>query len=121
MATFAELNGFELPDKAGPDSFSFYKVLTGEQSEKIPVRPSLALKAKNMMIRSGDWKLIDDLKSGGFSRGKVDGSKGAKGQLYNLKTDPGETTNLWLKHPEKVAELLQELERIKKAKQTRKW
>ena len=29
----------------------------------------------------------------------------APGQLYNLKDDPGETTNLYSKHPEIVAKL----------------
>ena len=29
----------------------------------------------------------------------------APAQLYNIKTDPGETTNLFFKHPEVVAEL----------------
>jgi hypothetical protein len=27
------------------------------------------------------------------------------GQLYDLETDPGETTNLWLQHPELVRSL----------------
>ena len=34
----------------------------------------------------------------------------APGQLYNLKTDPGETTNLYFKHPEIVKELKAKLD-----------
>lgn len=34
----------------------------------------------------------------------------APGQLYNLETDPGETTNLYFKHPEIVKELKAQLD-----------
>jgi arylsulfatase A len=37
----------------------------------------------------------------------------APGQLYNLETDPGETTNLYSKHPEIVNELKAKLEEFK--------
>jgi hypothetical protein len=37
----------------------------------------------------------------------------APGQLYNLETDPGETTNLYSKHPEIVKRLKAQLETFK--------
>ncbi len=37
----------------------------------------------------------------------------APGQLYNLDTDPGETINLYSKHPEIVKELKSKLEAFK--------
>lgn len=37
----------------------------------------------------------------------------APGQLYNLESDPGETTNLYFKHPEVVKELKALLESSK--------
>ncbi len=37
----------------------------------------------------------------------------APGQLYNLAEDPGETTNLYSKHPDVVAELKALLEQSK--------
>jgi hypothetical protein len=40
---------------------------------------------------------------------------GARGQLYNLRTDPGETTNLYLEKPEIVEELKAKLEEFKKS------
>ena len=43
----------------------------------------------------------------------------ALGQLYNLKTDPGETTNLYFKHPEVVKELKALLEASKASGRTR--
>jgi arylsulfatase A-like enzyme len=37
----------------------------------------------------------------------------APGQLYNLETDPGETTNLYSKHPEMVKALKAQLDAFK--------
>lgn len=67
-----------------------------------------------MVIRSGDWKLIDRLGSGGFSEPrKVTPEPGdPKGQLYNLADDPGESNSLYLQEPEIVKRLEQELETI---------
>ncbi len=39
----------------------------------------------------------------------------APGQLYNLETDPGETTNLYSRHPERVAKLKARLEQFKQS------
>ena len=60
-----------------------------------------------MVIRSGDWKLITALGSGGFSDPrKVKPEKGGpRGQLYNLKDDPQEKNNLYLKESERVDQL----------------
>ena len=61
-----------------------------------------------MMIRSGDWKLINGLGSGGFTKpSTIKPEPGEPAvQLYNLRTDPAETTNLAAQHPDKVKELL---------------
>ena len=42
----------------------------------------------------------------------------AFGQLYNLETDPGETTNLYLEKPEIVAELKSKLEEFKRTRRS---
>lgn len=39
----------------------------------------------------------------------------APGQLHNLKTDPGETTNVSFEHPEIVKELKSKLEEFKES------
>jgi hypothetical protein len=69
-----------------------------------------------MSIRMGDWKLITALGSGGFSQPKIIKPEpdGPTGQLYHLTNDPGETTNLYLDHPEIVTRLTKQLEAIKK-------
>ncbi len=47
--------------------------------------------------------------------GLVEKAPKAPAQLYNLDTDPGETTNLYFKNPEIVKELKAKLEEYKKS------
>lgn len=124
MATCAAVAGAKLPANAAEDSFNLAPVLTSTGDGK-PVRDytlhqtiSLAL-----AIRNGPWKFLDHQGSGGnrYGRGQLqaytlpDSAPEAPGQLYNLQTDPGETTNLYLQRPEIVAELRAKLEQAKQA------
>lgn len=117
LATFAGITGAKLAPEAGPDSVDFSKVLLGTQPEDQPVRKSLAIRSGRavMTVRMGDWKLIQGLGSGGFSSPSKIKPTGDEppGQLYNLADDLGETDNLYLTHPDKVAELTAELNRIR--------
>jgi arylsulfatase A len=124
LATFADVCGAKLPAGAGSDSFSILPVLEGRQPEGKPVRGPIVMQAgssSTMMIRSGDWKLIDHLGSGGFSKPAIIKSRPGEpdGQLYNLLDDPAETNNLYLKHPEIVARLKAEMQRIVNAEHGR--
>lgn len=97
MATFAEIVGESLPDAAGEDSVSFLPVLLGTASK--PTRTTIISQSihGNFAIRDGDWKLALCPGSGGWSapRPGQDDQSGLPGfQLFNLKTDPGERTNL---------------------------
>lgn len=116
MATFADVLGVKLPPDAGPDSFSFLPALTHQKASLTPIREQIAMKPGGpfMTLRSGDWKLITGLGSGGFSEPKriKPGPGDPKGQLYNLAEDLGETTNLYSKHPAIVARLTAELKKI---------
>ncbi len=120
MATCAAVVGSKLPDDAAEDSFDMLGVLLGTQGDK-PVRRytlqqtiSLAL-----AIRRGQWKYLDHKGSGGNSYRSEnmkpfalpEKAPDAPGQLYNLETDPGETTNLYFEHPEIVKELKSQLDR----------
>jgi len=117
FATFADVCGTKLPPGAGPDSFSFLPVLEGRQPKDQPIRGPIVMRAGSsptMMISSGDWKLINQLGSGGFSQPKTIKPEpgGPTGQLYNLRDDLAETNNLYLKHPEIVARLEAEMQRL---------
>lgn len=119
LATCADVCGVKLPAGAGPDSFSFLPVLQGTHPADQPIRGPIVMQvgsSSSMMIRSGDWKLINQLGSGGFSQPrKIQAGPGdPAGQLYNLRDDLAETDNLYSKHPEIVARLTAELQRIVK-------
>jgi len=116
LATMAELTGFVLPEGDPGDSYSFLPVLLGDQPENQSVRPVWLMESANgtMVIRSGEWKLIDQLGSGGFSKpGHIEPGPGDPvGQLYDLSKDPGETNNLYDQQPEIVERLKKEMDRV---------
>ena len=119
MATLADMTQAKLPDDAGPDSFSFYDELLGQQPRDTPVRKSLVV---GRSFRSGAWKWIDGREPLLFSRadsGTYPARNEPPGQLYNLADDPRETTNLAATKPEIVARLKAELEQIEKAGRSR--
>jgi arylsulfatase A len=92
LATLADILGEELPRDAGEDSFSMLPFLLGA-APKEPKREAVVHHSINGLfaIRSGKWKLVDGAGSGGWS-GKGDD---LPGQLYDMKTDPGEVNNLY--------------------------
>ncbi len=116
MATLAAITGYSRRDEEGPDSADFSSVLLGKTQAKTPLRTALAMHSGNGMrvLRDGDWKLIEGLGSGGFSEPKrVEPQAGeAAVQLYNLKNDLSETTNLASQHPEIVERMREALQRI---------
>ncbi|MGB7328615.1 MAG: hypothetical protein WBD31_27305 [Rubripirellula sp.] len=118
LATFAELFKVELPPDAGPDSFSFLESLMGATESQTHVRDKFVMRAGSlpsmMTIRSGDWKLITELGSGGFTQPKriKSGPGDPAGQLYNLADDRGERNNVYLQKPDVVARLAAEMNTI---------
>ncbi|MEM7477639.1 MAG: arylsulfatase [Planctomycetota bacterium] len=118
LATFADVLNVDLTKDQGPDSFSFLSVLQEDQSPTDPIRGSVVMSPgageSMMMIRSGRWKLIKGLGSGGFSKPKkIKATQGEPvGQLYDLENDLAETQNLYNEKPQVVKRLLAEMERI---------
>ncbi|MBT5187007.1 MAG: arylsulfatase [Kordiimonadaceae bacterium] len=108
MATLAALNGRELKENEGEDSYNILPAILSEEFE-VPVRADAIHHSLDGMfaIRKGKWKLIEQLGSGGFTQPAfIDAEVGeAKGQLYDLETDPAETTNVYLENPAVVEEL----------------
>lgn len=123
LATFATITGAKLRDDAGPDSFDFSSVLYGRQPEDKPIRESLAIRSGGglMTFRSGNWKLITGLGSGGFSKPRrvKPGPGDPPGQLYDLANDLGETKNLYQEKPTIVKRLTAQLEEVRSATRTR--
>jgi len=124
FATCASIVGQKLPNDTAEDSYDMLPVLTGQQGDE-QLRPFLLQQthwAQKMSIQVGQWKYMDYKGSGGngyegepgewnLSQYKIpDTDPDAPGQLYNLADDPGETTNVYSKHPEIVAKLKAQLD-----------
>ena len=96
----------------GEDGFSLWPLLSekGDTDRKNIISHSIS---GHFAIREGDWKLCLASGSGGWSAPKEAQAK-KQGlpamQLFNLKTDLGEKTNLVAKKPDKVKALLALLE-----------
>ena len=118
-ATCAALVNTPIDHANAEDSYNMLPVLLSEQGDEM-LRPYLLQQThweQRLSIRVGQWKYMDHQGSGGnnYDRQGNDWSMNryklaetdpeAPGQLYNLATDRGETTNLYSKHPEIVAKL----------------
>lgn len=125
LATMAALVDTNLTDDDAPDSFNVLPALTETPSD--PIRDHLVLgasKATHLTIRQGKWLYIGAEGSGGFAGKKgTDFERGGPGahlltlqvnsdvengklkgnaspaQLYDLKADQSQTTNLYNEHP----------------------
>mgnify|MGYP006267379339 CR=1 FL=1 len=109
MATFSAMLGADLPPGAARDSYDILPILLGgsdASSKRIYVYESAKGK---LALRSGPWKLIDGPGGGGFNKA-VPGAPEV--QLYNVRKDPYETTNLQANDPERVRSLRELLTKI---------
>lgn len=121
FATVADISGSVLPNDKGvaPDSFSFLPSLLKKEN-KNPRKSMITADSKGMhAIRIGDWKFIDNSPPPGFPEKMLNQYKNEIPQLYNLKDDPAEQINLYDKQPDKVKQLLDELNRIRNASSSR--
>ena len=131
MATFAEIVGWALGDGEGQDSINMLPALTGDPEQAL--RTELVLppnKRTHVGMRKGEWMYIPAKGDGGFSGSKptdhawggaavttlvntpnsdiVDGKikpDAPPAQLYDLKADVNQTTNLYPLKPEVVSEM----------------
>lgn len=116
MATVASLLDEKLPGDAAEDSFDLSPLLRGEKPAK-PIRNGMVhvnYGSYTLAIREGDWKLILPAgvyaaKDGTITPDRIVETKGKgpndKFQLYNLRADPSEATNLFAQEPDKANEL----------------
>ena len=116
FATCADVLKLTLADNVAVDSFSWLPHLMPQASSQ-PARTSLVHHSINgsFAIRRGDYKLCFCADSGGWSEPRP-GSQAAKvlppRQLYNLKDDVGERTNLAATETDKVKELTNEMKTL---------
>ena len=109
-ATFAAINGYKLMDSKGEDSYNLLPAIVSE-TEIDPIREATVHHSIDgqFTIRQGDWKLLLSASSGGWSAPTPTDTLALDSlppiQLYNMKDDPSETTNVEAEHPEIVSHL----------------
>ncbi len=108
MPTLLELIGAKTATPAGIDGISFAPTLLGRPQ---PERPFLYRESQGyggqQCVRVGDWKAFRTNLNppANATKKKQPAPGGTAIELYNLKTDPAETTNVAAQHPEIVAQL----------------
>lgn len=97
LATFADMLGEKLPDSAGEDSFSLYRIL--QDPSTILNRPPLVHHSNRgrYAIRHGKWKLV------------MNSKMQKRRELYDLISDPSEVTNLIPQHQEVESRLTKQI------------
>lgn len=119
FATFAELQGAELPDDAAGDSQSLLPLLQGKLQS---VREAHVhnTKAGHYAVRQGDWVLIDA--KAGYVSGRSRPWEKKHGytpdddapvELYHLSEDAGQRMNVAAKYPERVKSMQTRLKAIR--------
>lgn len=109
-ATFAAINGYKLMDSEGEDSYNLLPAIVSE-TEIDPIREATVHHSIDgqFTIRQGDWKLLLSASSGGWSAPTPTDTLALDSlppiQLYNMKDDPSETTNVEAEHPKIVSRL----------------
>jgi len=113
MPTCAEILDTKLPEHTAEDAVSILPALYGKKIPKVRKAVVHHSVDGNFAIRKGKWKLILCSGSGGWSTPKNKKAT-AMGlpivQLYDMKNDLYETTNLQAKHPRIVKKLTKLLE-----------
>ena len=112
-ASFASLTGYKLKQGEAPDSYNAINQLLGKNKKdrNYVVKQNI----NNILsIVVGEWKYIEPSKFSAMNKDtNIELANNLKPQLYNLKNDPGEKTNLADINPKKVAELKDKLNMIK--------
>lgn len=112
FATVSEIVGSPLPKKGAEDSVSFLPALLGKKiqsTRKGIIHHSIS---GHFAYRHGKWKLLLARASGGWTSPKENEApiNFPEAQLYDMSSDSAEQTNLYLKKPLVVQNLLSHLE-----------
>tara|TARA_R110002050_G_scaffold138576_3_gene262406 strand:- start:968 stop:2551 length:1584 start_codon:yes stop_codon:yes gene_type:complete len=96
----------------GPDSQNLLDVLLGKSNKG---REQLIIEAiSRTALRKGDWVMIPPYKGQAVNeKVNIELGNSPEFQLYNLKEDLGQQTNLAGEKPEKLKEMVQTFERIR--------
>ena len=120
MATIASIVGYELPADQAEDSHDLQSLITGVAKKSPRSAHIHNTRDREYAIRSGDWTLIDT--KNGYVSGRntewetkygytLDDSE--TGQLFHMKNDDGQRTNVINEHPGKAVQLKALLKHIR--------
>lgn len=112
-ASFARLTGHKITRNNAPDSYDALDVLLGKSKMN---RINLVEHALNgtLSLIKGDWKYIEPSKGPKLMKEtNIESGYAPKPQLYNLKTDIGETKNVASDNASQVAEMAKLLKSIR--------
>lgn len=116
--SFAKMNSVSTGENDAPDSFDMLGTFVGKSREN---REYVVEHAGTFSIIKNNWKYIEPKKGPNYSKlTNTEYGNDTIPQLYNLKNDLGERKNLATKNPEKVKELKELLDWVKKNEKTRK-
>ena len=108
-ASFAALTGQQ---NTTPDSENIIDALLGKSDKG---RDGILLgQGNSTTYRKGDWVLIPPHKGWPVNKNvNIETGNSTEIQLYNLKVDRGQSNNLAQQHPEKIEEMMGEIEKIR--------
>lgn len=117
FATCADITNYSINDTEAEDSYSMMPILKGDTETKIREYTVHHSISGSFAITQGDWKLCFTKGSGGWSYPRTQDIKKEKLdlptlQLYNLKSDVGETQNVIDQYPEKASSLKAAMKKI---------
>jgi arylsulfatase A-like enzyme len=116
-ASLAALTKHSLPADAAPDSFDSLAAMLGHSKNG---REYAVEHAGSLAILQGDWKFIAPNTGAAVNRNtNTETGNAPEPQLYNVRADPGERSNLAAQHPERVKSLSALLEKVRSDGRTR--
>jgi len=105
MPTFAGLAGTQPPQDRTIDGHDILPILRGDGGAASPYRAFYYYHMEQLhAVRSGRWKLHVPVENRRTFHGEQ--IEIGDGLLFDLDSDPGETTNVYDQHPDVVAELM---------------
>jgi arylsulfatase A-like enzyme len=118
-ASMAALTGQRLTGNACPDSFNVLPALLGQPGaagrDHLVQQPN---RGPTLALRVGDWKVLSYVNAKPIKALTYEKPAG-KYELYNLAADPAEKRNVAEQEPERLQQMLERLESIKKARRSR--